>query len=232
MLQVTTWGRNDVGQLGQGPPNSSANPPAPASAFLNGFRMAVSAPAADQDFVLMNGQDLSTFLPVAVGWGGNAHGQLDTGSTAAAVGPVQMRDALQFQLGAQHVLATDSPITTVPTGQLWAWGQNASGQVGSGSAGSDVLSSQVVLTGVNAGGGVRCQGSSAAPQLPGLKTSSSARVPMHAGRPLTKAPGAAIPWSVRAPRPRGSSSGLGRVVRRATLVGVRTEAKNHVFETA
>jgi hypothetical protein len=81
-------------------------------------------------------------------------------------------------------------------------------------------------------GGVRCQGSSAAPVLPGLQTSSSARVPMHAGRPLTKVAGGGIPWSVRAPQPRGSNSGLGRVVRRATLVGVRTEAKNHVFETS
>ena len=41
----------------------------------------------------------------------------------------------------QSVLATDSPSTVVPTGQLWAWGQNASGQAGSGAAGSDVLSS-------------------------------------------------------------------------------------------
>jgi alpha-tubulin suppressor-like RCC1 family protein len=222
VLQVTTWGRNDVGQLGQGPPNSSANPPAPASAFLNGFRMAVSAPAAGQDFVLMNGQDLSSFLPVAVGWGGNAHGQLDTGSPAAAVGPVQMRDALQFQLGAQHVLATDSPITTVPTGQLWAWGRNASGQVGGGSAGSDVLSSQVVLTGINAGGGVRCQGSSApaasaaTSTLPhSARTAPAGAVRTHAGRPLVKISSRGT-WSARAPLPAARTSATGHAVRRVS----------------
>jgi hypothetical protein len=45
-------------------------------------------PAAGQDFVLMNGQGLFSFVLVTVGWRDDAHGQLDTGTPAAAVDPV------------------------------------------------------------------------------------------------------------------------------------------------
>jgi alpha-tubulin suppressor-like RCC1 family protein len=215
VLQVTTWGRNDMGQLAQGPPNPVANLPASAVAFLGHFAIGVTAPAAGQDFVLMNGQDLVTGQPLAVGWGANVFGQLDTGAADNRLGPVRMLDALQFQAGAHHVLGTDSPLATVWTGQLWAWGANDSGQVGTGGAGpgSFVPSSQVVLTGLV---GVPCQPSApAAAVSAGTQTSQRAGLRMHAGRPLRKVAGAGVRWSVRAPRPATRISGTGRVVRPA-----------------
>lgn len=71
------------------------------------------------------------------GWGQNQHGQAGTGSTSPAtvVSPtpvVGLPAAKSVAAGLGHSLALDL------NGQVWAWGQNASGQAGVGSVGGVV----------------------------------------------------------------------------------------------
>ncbi|WP_395829727.1 MopE-related protein [Archangium violaceum] len=82
-------------------------------------------------------------------WGQNQYGQLGTGSSMPAVvtapTPVTSLPAVKaIAAGIGHSLALDLD------GQVWAWGQNSSGQVGLGSAvGTVLLPTKVVgLTGI------------------------------------------------------------------------------------
>ena len=127
--RVWAWGSNDAGQLGYSTPNAnqtSATPTAVPGTF------AIVAIAAGRMHSLA-----ITSLGRVVAWGGNADGQLGTGTATASVSPIatQMTDAVAVAAGYKHSLAVKT------NGTVWAWGKNDWSQL----ANVSVASSNVPL---------------------------------------------------------------------------------------
>lgn len=110
-------------------------------------------------------------------WGKNDSGQLGNGSNAGSADPVTVHTisaATQIAAGDDHTCAIAGP-----TGTVWCWGSNASGQLGNGGTTDSTTPVQVTaLTGVKAvtagaastcailsDGTVRCWGSNFAGQI-------------------------------------------------------------------
>jgi alpha-tubulin suppressor-like RCC1 family protein len=120
--EVSTWGANDYGQLGDGTHTDRTTP----ARNLTGY--GITQVSAGTDFALAR-------RPGSVwAWGGNYSGQLGNGSTAAdSATPVIVnrltQNATQIVAGYDHAFAVD------PDGSLWAWGANFDGQLGLGTLG-------------------------------------------------------------------------------------------------
>jgi alpha-tubulin suppressor-like RCC1 family protein len=130
--QLYAWGINDFGQLGSATNNGTGNPnPTPALVSLAGATGPVVQVAAGQEHSLAV---TSTGQLYAFGW--NRFGQLGSATnngtdnpnpTPALVSlPGATGRAVQVAAGDAHSLAVTS------TGQLYAFGENGSGQLGSG----------------------------------------------------------------------------------------------------
>jgi alpha-tubulin suppressor-like RCC1 family protein len=123
---VSTWGRNDLGQLGDGTRTNRATP----ARNLTGY--GITQVSAGRDFALAR-------RPGSVwAWGDNNGGQLGNGSTvAASATPVlvdrRTQNATQIVAGFEHAFAVD------PDGSLWAWGFNGNGALGLGTAGQQAV---------------------------------------------------------------------------------------------
>lgn len=123
---VWSWGANSSGQLGDG--TTSAKNTAVAVALLN----EVAAVAAGGDHSLALRSDASAWA-----WGLNNKGQLGDGTTSNRHARVQVKgpgggvtvlsDVTTICGGYWHTLALLSG------GNVWAWGDNSSGQLGDGS---------------------------------------------------------------------------------------------------
>ena len=121
------WGYNAAGQLGDGSTANSAVPvqvklPAPVRQVSQGG----SGPANGQTIAILAGGSVWT-------WGNNSRGQLGDGGTANSDVPVQVNvpAAVTFvtvNSGGYSCYAIDS------SGELWAWGGNQNGQLGTGSS--------------------------------------------------------------------------------------------------
>ena len=116
---VWAWGRNDVGQLGDG---TTAERHTPVQVHtLNG----VTAIAAGQAHNLALKSDGTVWA-----WGGNDAGQLGDGTTTTPrPSPVQVHNlngVTCVDAGDNHSLARKSD------GTVWAWGGNGDGQLGDG----------------------------------------------------------------------------------------------------
>jgi len=116
---VWAWGRNDVGQLGDG---TTAERHTPVQVHtLNG----VTAIAAGQAHNLALKSDGTVWA-----WGGNDAGQLGDGTTTTPrPSPVQVHNlngVTCVAAGDNHSLARKSD------GTVWAWGGNGDGQLGDG----------------------------------------------------------------------------------------------------
>jgi alpha-tubulin suppressor-like RCC1 family protein len=120
------WGYNAAGQLGDG---STADSDVPARVGLPAAVRQVSQGGSGA----ANGQTVVVLADGAVlAWGDNQKGQLGDGSTTSSDVPVRVRvpDAVTFvtvDSGGYACYAIDS------AGQLWAWGGNQNGQLGTGS---------------------------------------------------------------------------------------------------
>jgi alpha-tubulin suppressor-like RCC1 family protein len=117
-----SWGDNSSGQLGNGQ-LAQQNSPAPALAASGASGLlALSAGAFHSLALKANGEIYS--------WGGNLDGQLANGSQTGALVAVLAGNAgpgwKAQEPGNQFSLALRS------NGTLWAWGDNASGQLGNG----------------------------------------------------------------------------------------------------
>ena len=133
--QVFSWGKNDVGQLGNRTFTDSAVP------LRNDAPYGITSIAAGQDWGM-------AVRSVPLGgsvwtWGSNANGQLGvpltTTSSSAAVRPggQLMKDITTLAAGDQHALVLQND------GTVWSWGDNRQGQLGDGTVTSRYLPAKV-----------------------------------------------------------------------------------------
>jgi len=141
--QVWNWGNDNFGQLGDG---STLSSPVPVRAALPSAATEVYAGGDDEN----NGQSLALLKNGQVwGWGNDAQGQLGNGAMRQVDRRPVRSSALPSGVtfvyvatGAVHSLGLDS------AGNVWAWGSNGDGQVGSPGSGASVLTPVEVLSGV------------------------------------------------------------------------------------
>ena len=116
------WGCNNFGQLGDGTTVSKSSPVSVIGGFTNWCQ--VSAGGCHNLGVRTNG--------TAWAWGNNTCGRLGDGTTVANSSPVSViggfTDWCQVSAGVSHSLGLRT------NGTAWAWGTNASGQLGAGTA--------------------------------------------------------------------------------------------------
>ena len=120
------WGYNASGQLGNGSTANSAVPvkvdlPNPVTKVFQGG----SGPKNGQTVAVLGDGDTWT-------WGDNDRGQLGIGTRTSSDTPVMV----QVPKGISFVMVSSGGYASYgidPTGRLWAWGDNRSGQLGTGS---------------------------------------------------------------------------------------------------
>lgn len=133
--RIFAWGRNKHGQLGLGYNDDNAHPtPAPVSVDQQGGLSCAYpfiAIAAGDDHSVALCADGSVWT-----WGFNLYGQLGDGSQDTRLTPVQvlrktnglpLTKIVAIAAGAQHSLALHE------SGEIYAWGLNQHGQLGTGS---------------------------------------------------------------------------------------------------
>jgi alpha-tubulin suppressor-like RCC1 family protein len=139
--RVLAWGRNEVGQLGNG---STTNSATPQNVHLPaGFTPTAIGAGSDAESGLAIGHQVrdATIAAVTataagpgqtvVGWGSNSDGQLGNGTTTDASQPVfvelsRQRHYTTVRAGISTSVALDA------SGAVFAWGSNIYGQIGDG----------------------------------------------------------------------------------------------------
>ena len=187
------WGDNDVGQVGDGTTTERHTP-----TNVTGLSSGVAAVSA--------GIDHACALAVAGGlkcWGGNAYGQLGTGTTSSSSTPA---DVVGLSSGVAAIDAAQIGLHTcaiTTAGALKCWGYNNWGQVGDGTTTNRTTPVNVI--GLDAGvvavagggwhtcalqwGGAKCWGQNKYGQLGnGTLTSSTTPVDVDKGFPVTPTP--------------------------------------------
>jgi alpha-tubulin suppressor-like RCC1 family protein len=150
---VTCWGSNDHGQLGDGTQEDSSGP-----VTVAGLPDAATAVAAGGDFSCA-----LTSAGRVLCWGGNEHGQLGDGTTAPSPAPVEViglwDDVSAISAGGAHACALSAG------GGVRCWGESTFGQLGcEGPLGPDyhsavpvdVVGLQSGVVTVSAGGAHTC----------------------------------------------------------------------------
>lgn len=124
--QVYCWGRNDYGQVGIGTAINQTTP-APVAGLTNIYKIS----SGGYHVCAMKGSGESYC------WGRNSNGQVGTGNTVHQYFPVQIStlpsDILDIQAGGWHTMALRS------TGEVFVWGWNWYGQLGTGNTNDEYL---------------------------------------------------------------------------------------------
>jgi alpha-tubulin suppressor-like RCC1 family protein len=145
---VYAWGANLFGQLGDGTTRSSDTP------------VAVAAPAGVTFTAVAAGGDHSLALSSAgtvYAWGANTHGQLGDGTTRSSDTPVAVAAPAGVTFTAVAA-GTGHSLALTPGGQVYAWGFDASGQLGDGTETDSMtpvevsIPSGTTITSIAAGG--------------------------------------------------------------------------------
>ena len=127
---VWTWGYNGYGQLGVGSTTNNNLPVQVKGPSGSGFLSGIIAIASGKNHLLALRNDGTIYA-----WGYNASGQLGDGTTTNRSIPIQVKglggagyltDVIKVGCGSGHALAVKND------GSLWAWGNNAYGQLGDG----------------------------------------------------------------------------------------------------
>jgi alpha-tubulin suppressor-like RCC1 family protein len=121
---VKCWGRNSIGQLGDGSTNSR---PAPGPAVdLGGVRASAVTASFASTCALLDGGAIKC-------WGDGANGLLGNGDTSNQTAPVSVTGlagpATAVACGYFHCCAL---VTVAQGSQVFCWGSNSTGAVGSG----------------------------------------------------------------------------------------------------
>ena len=138
--EVTCWGSNINGQLGNGDPLASTTSPTPVT-------VASPTSVSDVSYDIAAGVSHSCTLKEGkvLCWGNNLHGQLGNGESGAAANssvPVEaegITDAVAVGAGWEHTCAVHA------TGEVSCWGDDTSGELGNGeTANSEPLPVKVI----------------------------------------------------------------------------------------
>ncbi|MBF0450215.1 MAG: hypothetical protein HQK75_05895, partial [Candidatus Magnetomorum sp.] len=136
-----TWGKNEVGQIGNGSSTGYISTPYHIPNFSD-----VIAIAAGGNHNLVLKSDGTVW-----GWGDNSRGQLADNTITNRLLPVQVKNAsntgfltdiIAISAGTTHSLALKSD------GSVWVWGENSSGQGGQGGTGTTYFMLPVQVPGV------------------------------------------------------------------------------------
>ncbi|WP_153730443.1 RCC1 domain-containing protein [Sporosarcina obsidiansis] len=112
---VVAWGRNSLGQLGNGETASVNYSPS----VVSGLSSIMEITAGDYHTIALK-QDRTTVFA----WGDNSYGQLGDGGREMKLRPIQvegMRDVKTVATGANHSIAIRED------GSVWMWGRHTSG---------------------------------------------------------------------------------------------------------
>ncbi|MFZ1410102.1 MAG: hypothetical protein WAS07_01425 [Micropruina sp.] len=135
--EVTCWGKNNSGQLGDDSEEDQTSPVAVVG--LDSGVRSVAAGTEHTCAVTSGGAVLC--------WGDNTNGQLGDGTTSLQSTPVQvggLRSGVRaVAAGAEHSCAVTDD------GTVWCWGRNTSGQLGDGT--TEDHSTPVAVVGLGAG---------------------------------------------------------------------------------
>jgi alpha-tubulin suppressor-like RCC1 family protein len=133
------WGFNGYGQLGNATTTDSDVPVAVSTAgVLGGKTVTAVAAGLYHSLAVANGQ--------VYAWGSNGEGELGNGTTTDSDVPVAVTSSALSKLIVTEVAAgADSSYALTNTGGLFAWGENATGQLGIGSTATSFSTPQEVL---------------------------------------------------------------------------------------
>ncbi|MES2922414.1 MAG: cadherin-like beta sandwich domain-containing protein [Verrucomicrobiota bacterium] len=146
---VAAWGSNLDGRLGNGQPTASSVPVAvDRTGILSGKRVTVVAAGGAHSLALCSDGTIAA-------WGSNSRGQLGDGNRVSMfrrvpvavnrAGPLSGRIPIAVAAGSSHSLSLDAE------GNLTAWGENTSGELGDGTKTDRYVPVAVIRTGVLAG---------------------------------------------------------------------------------
>jgi hypothetical protein len=130
-LHALCWGKNDVGQAGDGDPGANRLSPAVVSGGLQYSSVAVTNSAEGAVCAGTAGSSPDIFVYC---WGDNRFGQLGRGIVGGSVSvPVRVRGVLPFgapAAGDDHVCVVDG--SEQNSGSVFCWGRNHHHQLGDG----------------------------------------------------------------------------------------------------
>ena len=126
--QLFVWGRNQLGQIGNGTTQTSLLPINIMSSFLlrDQEKITLFSMGADHMVAMTNQERIFT-------WGSNATGQLGIGNTQTMMSPIEITHLIKGQFDRKVYLIRASGNHTVIANQqdaLMVWGQNNVGQLG------------------------------------------------------------------------------------------------------
>ncbi len=131
---VWAWGDNSNGMLGDGMAEASRATPAQVAGLPTVLALNDS-PCASLCTMMVVGTDGSVW-----GWGYNASGQLDDGSTTSRSAPVKAQDISN----AVAVASQGHTLVLLGNGTVMSWGSNTTGELGNGSVAAVVLTPAII----------------------------------------------------------------------------------------